>query len=152
MNTKIQNKIKRKVKPDALGLRFRIVAISFASVFFPSISLAQWEIGDPIIPTHCFRPVKEATEKAGCGFDDLILMGSNIMSFLIYLMTITAVIAFVWAGWLYISAQGDQSQIKKAHGIFTTVALGIFITLGAWMIVNTLLTFLGVGPEYSLLR
>ncbi len=103
-----------------------------------------------IVP-ECKRTVNGRTINA-CGYQDLIKLGINIMNFAIYLMAILAVISFVYAGFLYMSSAGNQSQISKAHGIFTKVALGIFFTLGAWLIVHQIAVWLGVKEGFTLLQ
>jgi hypothetical protein len=46
-----------------------------------------------------------------------------------------AVISFSYAGFLYLTSQGNPGQISKAHGIFKTTAIGFLIVLSAWLIV-----------------
>lgn len=60
-----------------------------------------------------------------------------------------AAISFAWAGWLYMSSAGNESNIKKAHEIFGNVVLGLCIALAAWLIVNAIVVGLGVLPKYN---
>ena len=48
---------------------------------------------------------------------------------------------FIWAGFLYLTAAGNEGQVKKAHELFWAVFIGIVIALAAWLLVNAVLTF-----------
>ncbi|MFC1614969.1 hypothetical protein ACFL22_00195 [Patescibacteria group bacterium] len=78
-----------------------------------------------------------------CTFDMLVQLVQNIIEFIITASPFVAAVAFAYAGWMYITAGGDTGQIKKAHGIFTSVAVGFIIILSAWLIVKAILVGLG---------
>ena len=82
-----------------------------------------------------------------CGWEQLVKMGQNIIDYSVILMAILSVIGIAYAGFLYITAQGNGSQISKAHGIFTKIIWGIVFVLGAWLIVNTILKGLEYGQN-----
>jgi hypothetical protein len=87
-----------------------------------------------------------------CQFDDLILLAKNVMNFLLFVIAVPiAAVSFAWAGWLYLSAAGNESKVKQAHEIFGYVVLGLCIALAAWLIVNALVIGLGVGSKYNFL-
>jgi hypothetical protein len=86
-----------------------------------------------------------------CGYDDLIKLGQNVLTWSIYLVALCSVAAIAYAGFLYLTSGGDSGKISKAHGIFITVIWGIVITLGAYLIVKSVLGWLGVKQDFSLL-
>jgi hypothetical protein len=51
---------------------------------------------------------------------------------------VIAVMAFIWAGFLYVTAQGNEAQIKKAHQAFLYTAIGTAVLFGAWVIANVI--------------
>jgi hypothetical protein len=53
------------------------------------------------------------------------------LEILIRLGTIVAVIMFIYAGFLYLTAQGDESKVKDAHKVFKNTIIGTAILLGA---------------------
>jgi len=112
-------------------------AILSLVLFAPAVLFA-WVPGDPIIPCDGVD-VK-------CTFDMLVQLAQNIIEFFITASPFVAAVAFAWAGWLYITAGGDKGQISKAHGIFTSVAVGFIIILAAWLIVKAILVGLGAEP------
>ncbi len=59
-----------------------------------------------------------------------------------FLMSITAtlaVVALIWAGFLYITAGGEDGNMEKAKKIIIFVAIGIVLILGSYAIVNTVM-------------
>lgn len=47
---------------------------------------------------------------------------------------VLAVLAFIYAGFLYVTAQGNTEKIKTAHRALLYAAVGTAILLGAWVI------------------
>jgi hypothetical protein len=74
-----------------------------------------------------------------CSWVHLVQLANNLLNFLIYISIIVAAIMFAYAGFLYMSDGGSMSKVKEAHGIFTSVAVGIIIVLVAWLGIDTLL-------------
>lgn len=83
-----------------------------------------------------------------CGWNDLIALGSEILQFAIYLAVLGATVSFVVAGWKMMMNQGNSGEIEKAKGIMAKAAIGLVITLCAWLIVDFILDNLGVGAEF----
>lgn len=51
---------------------------------------------------------------------------------------VLAVLAFIYAGFLYVSAQGDEKKIQTAHRALLYTAIGTAVLLGAWVIANVI--------------
>ena len=87
-----------------------------------------------------------------CDFWQFIDLLQRIMNFLLFVLAVPlAAISFAWAGWLYLSAAGNESKIKQAHQIFGDVLLGLCLALAAWLIVHAVVTGLGVNNQYNFL-
>ncbi|MDP2705287.1 MAG: hypothetical protein U1D31_00140 [Patescibacteria group bacterium] len=86
-----------------------------------------------------------------CGFPQLIELGNNIINFLVIASIPLAVISFIYAGFLYLTAGGNEGKIKQAHSIFWKVLWGFIIILTAWLIVQLIINAFLV-PGYSLLE
>ncbi len=123
-------------------------ALAFAA---PSLSLAAVNTRNPgqIVPIKCNQPSTDG--RAACGWDELIELGQNIMQFCIYLMAMAAVISLIRAGWIFMSQGNTPGARTKAKDILWKVTLGVFLTLGAWVLVTQMLRWLGVDNSYSLL-
>ena len=119
--------------------KFSLSILVSASLLVPFVALAYvWSPGDPLVPS-C---------PTGCGFDELVQMGSNFMTFLIWLAAPVSVLLFTWAGFLWLTAGDNQGQISKAIKIFTDVAVGVIIMGAAWLLVYTALNAL-LSDEYK---
>ncbi len=85
-----------------------------------------------------------------CGYADLITMANTIIKFLVLDVSVPiATIAFVYAGFLYMTSAGNEGQISKAHEIFRKVIIGFVIAAAAWLIVHFILASFSVGSQYK---
>ena len=109
----------------------------------PSFVHAVWKVGDPLVPCN-------GSSESPCNFNALVQLASNIIDFIIYMSVSVSAIMFAYAGFLYITAQGETGKISTAHSIFKNVGLGLVFVLGAWLIVKAVLTGLG-GTANNLL-
>ena len=75
-------------------------------------------------------------EGALCRACDLIELSSNVINFAIAFSVIIATLMFAYAGILYVTAASKPDQVKKAHGVFINVFVGLCIVLTAWLLVN----------------
>lgn len=112
---------------------FLIVSIllSFLFVFAPTVNAAGPFTGQ-IVPCG-------TSTTAPCGYCDLFTLAQNIMNFLVYIAVFVAVLLFVYAGFKLITSGGNQAALTQAKGIFTSVVIGLVITLGSWLIVDTVM-------------
>lgn len=51
---------------------------------------------------------------------------------------VVAVLMVMWAGFLYVTAGGNETQIKKAHDALLSAVIGAAILLGAWAIASAI--------------
>lgn len=84
-----------------------------------------------------------------CKLNDLIDLVRGIVSFLMFKVALPlSAVLFSWAGVVMMTAGGNETKIKEAKDIFLFVAIGILITLAAWLIVDTITGAL-LTPEYK---
>lgn len=106
----------------------------------------------PIVPGSCMGG-SDASEgpvnNQGCGWNELVQMGQNIIQDAVVLVALLSVVSIAYAGFLYATANGNDGQIKKAHQVFEKVVWGIFLTLGAWLIVYSIVDWIGVKNEFK---
>lgn len=102
--------------------------IAGAILLVPSVVMAQGFFG-PLVP--CDGP--------DCDACMLVTLANNILKFLIAFSVFAAIIAFTWAGFLMVTAAGNEGQITKAKNTFSVVAIGLIIVLASWLIVDTVL-------------
>lgn len=110
---------------------------AFALLCVPMVAGAQNLL--PIV--QCGNPGEPA-----CDFNQLVGMAQRIINILMFVFAAPiATVLFAWAGFLYVTASADPSQVGKAKGIFMHVLTGLIIALGAWLIVNLITTTLLKG-------
>ncbi len=64
-----------------------------------------------------------------------VLVG-NIISVLLGLLGLVFLVLVVYAGFLYLTAQGEDAQVKKAKAIITKAVIGIMLVLSSYAITN----------------
>lgn len=82
-------------------------------------------------------PLVPECPEGGCGFPELIQLANNLIQFLVIQITVpVAAIVFAIAGFKYVTAAGNESQIREATGMFSKVVIGLIIALSAFLIVE----------------
>lgn len=84
----------------------------------------------------------------GCGWNEISFLAQNILQALIYIGLFAAGCMVAYAGWLLLSKGGSNEARTKAKKIFKNIVLGLILLLGAYFIVDLILTQIGVTPEY----
>lgn len=115
------------------------------AVLVPVVGVYAQEEGRD--PDTGFVPCTGTAEDP-CKFEHLIILAKGVITWALYMATFIAAIAFTYAGFLYVTAAGNMTQVAKAHTIFRNVAIGFIIALGAWLIVYTITSSLvNTGPD-----
>lgn len=130
-------KLPRKVTQKVFTALAILVLFSFS--FFPIISFAAPAAG--IVPTSCSGP--------DCGFNNLLELAKNVMDFLMTVSIPLAAIVFAYAGFLFMTAAGNEGQVSKAKEIFTKVLIGFIFVLCAWLIVWAITSALLCDPSQA---
>ena len=112
--------------------RSEMIFIASFTMFFLPLSFLFAQGGDGLVPC----------EGSDCDICDLAVLFQNVLNFLITLSVAISGVLFAYAGILYISSPTNTANVKKAHAIFMDVVIGLFVVLGAWVVVNTLLNSL----------
>lgn len=97
-----------------------------------------------LVPQGC------AQSSGGCGFNDFLVLIRNVMNFAIFTGVAFSVLAFSWAGILYITSAGNTGQRDQAKNVFSSVTKGFLIVLLAWLIVYIVLKGLTDGSNIDL--
>ena len=127
-------------------------SVSFASLgsFFVALFMPIFAFADGLIPKQLVPC--DGSAASPCDFPALIHGVQHVITFLLVVAAPIASILFAYAGFLYLTAQGDTGQVSKAHSIFLTVFLGLVFALAAWLVVNTISNALLGSSDYSLLE
>ncbi len=107
--------------------------IKIFSYFIMSLALktaALAQTGCP--PNEICNPLKAQT---------LIQLIENVVDIIMQIGIVAAVAAIIYAGFLYVTAQGSEEKVKKAHSIFLWTIVGVAIILGAKVLVEVVGNF-----------
>ena len=56
---------------------------------------------------------------------------------------VLAVLAFIYSGFLYVTAQGKEAQIATAHKALLYTSIGTAVLLGSWVLANVICQTIG---------
>jgi len=109
-------------------LKNYLVPILFALL---AVNLAFAQTGNFIV---CNGP--------NCTLCDLLVLAKNVISFITQLTLVLAGAFFAWGAIVMMTARESEQQVASGKKIMTISVLGCALSLGAWVIVATLLQIL----------
>lgn len=121
-----------KMFSDKLNKYMKYI-IRVLTILIVSVPLASYAMS--IIPCDGPTGVQGGTGKV-CDFTTLIALGNNIIRFCIITGTSVFSIMFMYAGFKYLTANGNPGQISTAHNYFLNAIIGFVIMLSAWLLVD----------------
>lgn len=69
---------------------------------------------------------------------DFFTIATKFIDFSITAIGVLAVIIFIYAGFMYLTASGDESKISKAKSTMTYAIVGIIVSLMGFVVVKTI--------------
>ncbi len=99
----------------------------------------------PIVPPCQDEVIGQATK--ACGFNTLMHLIRHLIDFALFLAMPIAAGLFAFAGILYVTSSANPGNIGRAHGIFSSVFIGLLWVLGAWLVI-TLISDALLKPDY----
>jgi hypothetical protein len=117
------------------------------SFFLPIFALAQGQINPP--PSSAKGIISgltyecDHTQAGECTWDDLLAATKNVLDKGTIFALEFSVIVIAYAGFKYMTSEGNPGKIKEANTMFYKVAIGIVVILAAWLIVTLILGALG---------
>ncbi len=120
------------------------------AIFLPAAAFASMHPPPPpapssIIPCGLYQDSAKVTTDP-CDFNYFVTLAKNVIEFLIFKIAAPlAALMFAYAGFLYITNNGNEGQVKQAHDIFLYVFVGFVVCLAAWLTINMILNFFVLG-------
>jgi Type IV secretion system pilin len=110
---------------------FILATFLFSAVFvFPHVVLAQ--SGNSLVP---------CTDS--CDFNSFLTLINNLINFMITTLFIPIVVLlFMYAGFKYITAQGNPAKRANLKKMVGNIVIGMILVLCSWLIVKTVLSVL----------
>ncbi len=126
---------------------FALVLAFMTPLLFPVVVDAQ----SSIIPCGLQQSAGKTTDE--CTFADLVVLAQNVIEFLLFSIAAPlGAVMFAYAGFLYVTNNGNEGQVAQAHQVFWYVFWGFVVCLSAWLLVNFIVSFfLGSGSAYNFL-
>lgn len=80
-----------------------------------------------------------------CTWCHLMLLGKNIIDFLMYLVFPLAAVMIVIGGITIMTAAGSPAKVVNGRKIIMSAVVGILIALLSWLIIDTIIKILATG-------
>lgn len=125
----------------------RLARFSFIGFFSFSFLLVSLPLPSDAALVPCGRSSGTAAEMAPCTVCHLVLGGKGVIDWGLRVMTYIAIAVIVAMGIMYIVSAGDEGMMKTAKGGIVASLVGFAVMLGAWLIVNTVITILAVDES-----
>lgn len=115
-----------------------LFALLFATSYL--LPIDAYAVQNGLVP--CGNQVQNGVVSDPCTFEDLVRLAQIVINFLIFdIAAPLAAVMFIYAGFLYLTARGNESQVKNAHDLFWAVFIGLVCALAAWLMVTFILRF-----------
>ena len=114
---------------------FGLLFLALVLIFMPKPALADWKIGDPIVPQTCGMSGQDP-----CGIKDFFQMLVNLYSFIVIaLATPLAVIAITVGGIFMMVSAGNPNLAGTGRKIIYTSIIGLILVFAAYLIIDFIL-------------
>lgn len=80
-----------------------------------------------------------------CTLCDLLGVIQSVVKFLATIISAIAAVVIIYGGFIILTARGSPEQVNRGRQIIINAIIGFAITLGAWLIVNTIITLIAGG-------
>jgi uncharacterized membrane protein len=127
------------IKKIAISVTFLAILFLSLAVFFPIPTHATCDFHG--ITCVCMGPQGEGD----CSFEDLVAAALKLVNWGTIFALEFSVIVLAYAGFKYMTSDGNPGKRSEATGMLLKVVIGIVIIVAAWLIVNVIVTTLGVN-------
>ena len=83
-----------------------------------------------------------------CGLNDVVNLFIGAANYLFGIVGALALLFFIYGGVLWLTAAGKSEQIEKGKKVLIGAVIGLAIVFGAWLIVQFVMTALGVQSVF----
>ena len=87
-----------------------------------------------------------------CGWCSFVKLIGNLIQYEIFLAVTLSSLMFAYAGFLFLTNNGNSRQVTRAWAIFRRVIYGIVGILVAWLIVNAIMTKIAGNDQWMSLE
>lgn len=116
-------------------------AVAAMLVLVPTVASAQWGQYSNT-PANTLNTVRTGAGMTDLTFGEII---NNVLQWLIAILGIGAIISFVIAGILYLTAGGDEAKTEKAKGMMTYAIIAVVVALVGFIAIRLVATLVGTS-------
>lgn len=121
-------------KIKAIGKKFGIFAVM---MFLAGQGLvAKASSG---IQSNLDLAVPDEIQSSG-GENALVNMISQLITILLSVLGVLLVLYIIWAGWMWMSSQGDKGKVDKAKDMIKNAVIGLLLIFAAYAIATFVVT------------
>ncbi|MBP6859981.1 MAG: hypothetical protein KBC38_00240 [Candidatus Pacebacteria bacterium] len=125
----------------------RLALYLLAASLIPLAAAAQGLPSGSIIPD--LDEGDQNLRTCAAGWKAVLIISGGFLELAIYIAMLIAVLVIVYAGIIFLFNATNPENLSKGKKILGNAAIGLLITLCAWLLVNTVLTSLGAGDIAS---
>ncbi|HWQ59632.1 MAG TPA: hypothetical protein VN420_00595 [Candidatus Fimivivens sp.] len=86
---------------------------------------------------------EEVAADAGMSLDPIGYILTTIMNWILGILGLGAVISFVIAGFLYLTAAGDESKTEQSKNLMKYAIIAVVVALIGYIVINTVVALVG---------
>ena len=116
---------------NAMKHIYRTLVVGAAALFLPSTAFGQGTVTSQVNFVNPLSFGGQPVTSADTLFQALVNLISQVA-------VVAAVLMYIYAGFLYVSARGDEKKVGEAHKVFKNTTIGTAILLSAWLIYTIL--------------
>ena len=124
--------------------RYKKIIFSLAAIFFillPQVSFAQQGLQKAF---GTGSPLEDVKTRSGYSDEDIGSLSGRVINTVLTLVGIIFLLLMVYAGYLWMTAQGEETKIDKAQNIIKGTVIGLVLVMSAYAI--TIFVTKGLNP------
>lgn len=116
-------------------LRVSFIALLFVGASIVLFTAVQSVESAGVVPSCSWKGDPPQTYGLGA----FALLVANILNLIWGILGSLALVMFVWGGFLWLTARGEEQQIKQGWDTLINAVIGLAIVLGSWVIINAVI-------------
>ncbi|HSD12701.1 MAG TPA: pilin [Patescibacteria group bacterium] len=127
--------------------RIAATGVLIASMAFPLVSRASSALEN--LSAAANTTATESGISVSTETDDLPTLIGRFIGAALGLLGVILVVLIIYAGFLWMTAQGNEEKVKKAKAMITNAVIGMIIIFAAYAITNFVISSLRTSLEGS---
>jgi hypothetical protein len=122
------------MKINKILTRISFIALSFITFFSSKVSFA--DNGNNAGTSNTSSGIQNPLSVNGSGISSIPEAVTALMGFVVQIGAVVAIFAFVYSGYLFVKARGNEKELGTAKDVFINTVIGVAVLLGAQLIAS----------------